>query len=183
MCGFIDAELLDHREELEEVDVLVIESSMVTPFTPRSVVMAGTGGEEETINFFWSGSGDDPDAGMTYWVTTTVTRTSLVTITTATAVPTTTTTTECPPIEPTPPVTPAVVVVPQQFWIRTVFRSDADESSQSFRHLIESRLHQLYAQNMQAGSNASSVQVIHYHHQLIKMLLVLLCKFSAFVLV
>ena len=46
-----------------------IESSMTTipVFRP------------EEPNFFWSGSGDDPDAGMTYWITTTVFKMSTTT--------------------------------------------------------------------------------------------------------
>ena len=48
----------------------LIESSMTTipAFRP------------EEPNFFWSGSGDDPDAGMTYWITTTVFRMSTTTL-------------------------------------------------------------------------------------------------------
>jgi len=135
---------------------------MVTPFRPPH---SATGQDGEP-NFFWSGSGDDPDAGMTYWITQTVTRTSMVTITPSSSsivtpsvvvVDTIATTSTSPTesslfassIRPTPPLPgvvdhPALSIPPPQYWIRTVFRSDADETDPSVRQRIQSRLHQLY---------------------------------------
>lgn len=163
----------------EAVDVLVIQSSMVTPFHISTAVVIGPGGSvlvPDEPNFFWSGSGDDPDAGMTYWITTTVTRTSLVTIrpstttttsttsttstTPTTTTTSTTTTTTRTTIRPTPPFSEEVPMIspeiPPQYWIRTVFRPPpgADESSPSFRRLVHSTLRHMYGQqqlNLIAG--------------------------------
>ena len=176
----MDATTNDDDASAEGADVLIIQSSMVTPFLISTAVVIGPGGSvlvPDEPNFFWSGSGDDPDAGMTYWITTTVTRTSLVTIqpppptspppTTSAkppAPPTTTTTT----IRPTPrwtteDATPPSVDIAPQYWIRTVFRPDpgADESSPSFRRLVHSTLRLMYGrqENLLArlgGANSSS---------------------------
>ena len=141
-------ELLDRDSADGDV---IIQGSMITPFPP-----AATGAANEP-NFFWSGSGDDPDAGMTYWITTTVVKTTLVTLspppTPSPSSPTTTTTTER--VEPTP----VLRVIPDEsavdwpreaslpeYWLRTVFRTDRDdEQSPNFRHLLQSGLKRLYA--------------------------------------
>lgn len=139
-----------------ENDDDIIQGSMITPFP------AGNPGgplSPDEPNFFWSGSGDDPDAGMTYWITTTVYKTAVVTMTPATPPttpkPTSTTSKPTPAISivPTPPVGGSGELEPPTWpmeafhprsWVRTVIRSNADESSPRFRQLIQSRLGRMY---------------------------------------
>ena len=144
VCSFyVLSELLD-RDSAADGDI-IIQGSMITPFPP-----VATGAANEP-NFFWSGSGDDPDAGMTYWITTTVIKTTLVTLTP----PPSTTTSTTVRIEPTPVVlvtTPAPSIdwpiesYQPEYWLRTVFRTDhRDEHSPAFRNLLQSSLKRLYS--------------------------------------
>jgi len=153
---------------------------MITPFPP-----AATGAANEP-NFFWSGSGDDPDAGMTYWITTTVVKTTLVTLSsppTPSPLPpttTTTTTTTTERVEPTPvlrviPDEPAVdwprEASLSEYWLRTVFRTERDdEQSPNFRRLLQSGLKRLYANSDvrlvnitrdQLSNDGQTVQVVY----------------------
>ena len=116
---------------------------MITPFP------TGNPGDwqPDEPNFFWSGSGDDPDAGMTYWITKTVYKTAVVTMT-PDPIPTTipATISPTPPIiESALPVWPIEVFQPRN-WIRTVIRSDDDETSPRFRQSLQSRLGRIYSQ-------------------------------------
>lgn len=142
------AELVD-EPEADDVDD-IIRSSMVTPFP------AVDPGQADEPNFFWSGSGDDPDAGMTYWITTTVYKTAVVTL--APTSPKTTTTTAPPSssttpiaIRPTPPITvPSPLVWPREasdprYWIRTVLRSNANEKAPCFQESMKQNLQRVFA--------------------------------------
>lgn len=143
----------------------IVQSSMITPFPSGN---PGGGLQPDEPNFFWSGSGDDPDAGMTYWITTTVYKTAVVTMTPMTPKPSITTATTSiasapaaiTPTPPTmstvsPPTWPVEAFQPRN-WIRTVIRSDADESSPRFRQLLQSRLGRLYSDLLQR--NATTTQ-------------------------
>ena len=95
-------ELVD-MEDLVDAAEVMIESSII-PFQAP----VGDSDGADGAHFFWSGSGDDPDAGMTYWITTTLYRTSVITLApaastgeTTTALTTTTTTSTTPLIDVT----------------------------------------------------------------------------------
>ena len=148
-------ELVDIKPDGDDI----VQSSMITPF-PSGVL------HPDEPNFFWSGSGDDPDAGMTYWITTTVYKTAVVTMTPITPKPSITTATfpSLSPITPTPPTrkessppTWPVEVFQTRNWIRTVIRSDADESSLRFRQLVQSRLGRIYSDLLQRNGSRTHV--------------------------
>lgn len=125
---------------------------MITPFPSGN----GVGGLlPDEPNFFWSGSGDDPDAGMTYWITTTIYKTAVVTMTPSTPKPTIATTsptiTPTPPMKESssPPITWPVEAFQPRNWIRTIIRSDMNETSPRFHQLIQSRLGRMYSDLLQ----------------------------------
>lgn len=128
---------------------------MITPFPSGN---AGADRQPDEPNFFWSGSGDDPDAGMTYWITTTVYKTALVTLTPEPSI------SSIPVISPTPPtasdpVWPLEVFQPRN-WIRTVIRSRVNESNPRFRQLVQSRLGRMYSELLAQFRN-STLQPVH----------------------
>ncbi|KAI9563101.1 hypothetical protein GHT06_010558 [Daphnia sinensis] len=152
------APVLPSSLDVELVDIVavdgdeIVQSSMITPFPSGN----GVGGLlPDEPNFFWSGSGDDPDAGMTYWITTTIYKTAVVTMTPSTPKPTIATTS--PTITPTPPVkessSPPITWPVEAFqprnWIRTIIRSDMNETSPRFHQLIQSRLGRMYSDLLQ----------------------------------
>lgn len=148
-------ELVD-EPEADDVDDM-IRSSMVTPFP------AITPGQADEPNFFWSGSGDDPDAGMTYWITTTVYRTSLVTLAPTPplgAPPTPPTIRPTPPLKaPSPSEWPKEASEPR-FLMRSVLRSSADESAPSFRRSVEANLRRVFADLLANRSRLDDVHVL-----------------------
>lgn len=143
----------------------IVQSSMITPFPSGN---AAEGLQPDEPNFFWSGSGDDPDAGMTYWITTTVYKTAVVTMTPSTPKPTVATTSPTTIITPTPPLkesssSPPITWPIEAFqprnWIRTVIRSDSNETWPRFHQLVQSRLAKMYSDLLQQrnGSTAAAV--------------------------
>jgi hypothetical protein len=69
-----------HTELVEAVEIHPVESSLDAPSfaNPGDFLPSNGPGWPD---FFWSGSGDrDPDSGMTYWVTTTIYRTTVITL-------------------------------------------------------------------------------------------------------
>lgn len=150
------APVLPSSLDVELVDIVavdgdeIVQSSMITPFP------SGNGGLlPDEPNFFWSGSGDDPDAGMTYWITTTIYKTAVVTMTPSTPKPTIATTsptiTPTPPMKESssPPITWPVEAFQPRNWIRTIIRSDMNETSPRFHQLIQSRLGRMYSDLLQ----------------------------------
>lgn len=144
-----DLELVDIKPDGDDI----VQSSMITPFPSGN---AGADRQPDEPNFFWSGSGDDPDAGMTYWITTTVYKTAVVTMTPMTpepSIPSSSTTILATPISPTPPtgeyaggpIWPVEAFQPRN-WIKTVLRSNANESSSKFRQLAQSKLSRMYSE-------------------------------------
>ena len=150
------AELVDDEPEADDVDD-IIRSSMVTPFP------AITPGQADEPNFFWSGSGDDPDAGMTYWITTTVYKTALVTLTPTsprTPPPTPPTIRPTPPLKaPSPSEWPKEAFEPR-YWIRTVFRSSADEKTPSFKQSMETNLRKMFADLLANRNHLDGLHVL-----------------------
>lgn len=147
-----DLEFVDTKPDGEDI----VQSSMITPFPSGN---AGADRQPDEPNFFWSGSGDDPDAGMTYWITTTVYKTSLVTLTPEPSI----STSSIPVISPTPPtasdpVWPIEVFQPRN-WIRTVLRSRVNESSARFRQLVQSRLSRMYSESLSQFRNSTIQRV------------------------
>ena len=102
-------------------------------------------------NFFWSGSGDDPDAGMTYWITTTVYKTSIVTLVHQDSWTTEETMIHLPVEDITLSskmnctTTPTPTLAEAPYWIRTVLLTNADESSPRFRKEIQAGLARIYS--------------------------------------
>ncbi|XP_057368038.1 uncharacterized protein LOC130689038 [Daphnia carinata] len=152
------APVLPSSLDVELVDIVavdgdeIVQSSMITPFPSGN----GVGGLlPDEPNFFWSGSGDDPDAGMTYWITTTIYKTAVVTMTPSTPKPTIATTspsiTPTPPMKEasSPPITWPVEAFQPRNWIRTIIRSDMNETSPRFHQLIQSRLGRMYSDLLQ----------------------------------
>ena len=138
----------------------IVQSSMITPFPSGN---AAEGLQPDEPNFFWSGSGDDPDAGMTYWITTTVYKTAVVTMTPSTPKPTIATTsptiTPTPPLKESssPPITWPIEAFQPRNWIRTVIRSDSNETSPRFHQLIQSRLGRMYSDLLQQRNGSTVV--------------------------
>jgi hypothetical protein len=139
----------------------IVQSSMITPFPSGN---AAEGLQPDEPNFFWSGSGDDPDAGMTYWITTTVYKTAVVTMTPSTPKPTVATTSPTTIITPTPPLkessSPPITWPIEAFqprnWIRTVIRSDSNETWPRFHQLVQSRLAKMYSDLLQQRNGSST---------------------------
>ena len=72
--------MIDFLMKLEHFAELLIDNPYFwNPMIESSMTTMATRVPQEP-NFFWSGSGDDPDAGMTYWITTTVYKTSILTL-------------------------------------------------------------------------------------------------------